>query len=355
MMNNRYDRHNLIPDWRQEALADATVVVMGMGALGNEATRILAMTGAGKLIICDPDRVEDSNLSRTLLFRRSDIGRFKVEAAAEALERLAPGLIVQPRPQPLVHGVGMAELRDATIVLGCLDSRSARLQLAGRCQMARAAYIDGATHPWGGEVRPYLNPDGPCYGCSLSVEERAVVDAPWSCLDVIPETAVGAAAPSSALVGTWMGMIAVRFLMGLPCPPGALSIDASRGTTIIVKQERDPECPLHHPLGAVARLNLGSQDTAGQMRRSLPADAVPLLWEPAQERVECPQCGFSEERWALPSLAECPQCGHTLRPRTTLELDQAPYDLKLSDLGIAPREILAVRTQDGLLWVELAE
>ncbi|NEO46507.1 MAG: ThiF family adenylyltransferase [Moorea sp. SIO4A3] len=352
-MANRYARHDLIPGWNQQHLADATVVIVGMGALGNEVARILAMSGVGNLILCDPDRIEESNLSRTILFRQSDISRLKVEAAAAALVELNPQLTIEQRPLPLVHGVGLGELRDASLVLSCLDSRSARLQLTGRCQLVRAPYIDGGTHPWGGEVRPYLDPDGPCYGCGLSAEERSVADVPWSCLDTRQENPTGAAIPSSALVGTWMGMIAVRFLMGMSCPSGILKIDGCRGTTVVIQQTRDSNCPLHMSIDSVTRIGVGSMDTMLKLRNALPKLAVPLAWEPVQQGVECFYCGFAENRWGLPSVEMCPQCQKPLRPRTTLELDQVPEDLILSMLGIPPGEILGVRTQDGLKWFEL--
>jgi molybdopterin/thiamine biosynthesis adenylyltransferase len=354
-MSSRYDRQTLIPGWHQQSLTDAKVVIAGVGALGNEAARILAMSGVGQLILCDPDRVEESNLSRTLLFRPTDVGRLKVEAAVDGLKQLAPEIIIHPIARSLVQGIGLAELRDASLVLGCLDSRSARMQLAGRCQLVRAPYIDGGTHPWGGEVRPYVNPDGPCYGCSLSPAERGAADAPWSCLDSETPPAVGAAAASSAVVGAWLGTMAVRFLLGLVPPTGTLSIDASRGTTVIVQQERDPECPLHHPLSAVTVLDVGSRDTVKHLLDALPRGAVPLLWEPVLQKVECVHCGFNEERWGKSSEAICPLCQRPLVTRLTLEIDHAPGDMKLAELGLPAREILAVRTQDGFRWFELKD
>jgi molybdopterin/thiamine biosynthesis adenylyltransferase len=352
-MSNRYARHSLIPGWNQQDLGSATVIILGMGALGNEVARILAMSGVGKLILCDPDRIEESNLSRTILFRQSDIGRLKVEAAAAALVELNPQMTISVRSQPLVQGVGLGEMRDATLVISCLDSRSARLQLTGRCQLVQVPYIDGGTHPWGGEVRPYLTPEGPCYGCSLSAEERGLADVPWSCLDTRVESPEGAAIPLSALVGTWMGMIAVRFLMGMSCPSGILKIDGTKGTTVVIAQKRAPDCPLHSSIDSVIKISVGSGDTMLKLRSILPDLAVPLAWEPVQYRVECSHCGFGENRWGLPSLEGCPQCQQTLRPRTTLELDKVPDHLTLSALGIPPQEILAVKIQDSLKWYEL--
>ncbi len=351
---DRYARHALVPGWRQQSLRGARVVVVGMGALGNEVARVLAMAGVGFFVVCDPDRIETSNLSRTVLFREADVGRLKVEAAADALRQLVPGIAVEARPLTLVRGVGLAELRDASLVLGCLDSRTARLQLAGRCNLVGAALIDGGTRPWGGEVRVVLDPDGSCYGCTLSPEDRAVSDQPWSCLDRNTERAAGTTVTSSALVGSWMAEMAVRCLMRLPTPDGVLTVDAERGITRAVGVPRDPECPLHEPIDVVRPVEAHAGSTVGELRALLGAGRSLLAWEAFQERVECPSCDFEEERFALPGRPEvCPRCGQALRPRTTLELDAAPEHMELRALGVAPREILAVRSADGINWVEL--
>lgn len=355
-LRDRYTRHSLIPGWKQSRLASASVIIMGMGALGNEVSRILAMAGVGKALLCDPDTVEVSNLSRTALFRAQDIGRLKVEAAAMALTELAPEMEIAVRTQTLAHGVGLAELRDASLVIGCLDSRSSRLQLAGRCQMVGAPYIDGGTTPWGGEVRPYLMKDsvGACYGCSLSAAERGEADVPWSCLSQDSESPVGAAIPSSALVATWMGMFAVRFLMGMAVPDSILKIDGVQGTTTVVQQERDPECPMHKPLKEVVQVPVKVTDTLSMLISSLPEGAIPYAREPVQHRAECHTCGYQSERWQVPQLEACPNCRDMLLPRTTLMLENAPLDVSIATLGIPPREILPVKTATGFVYIELA-
>src|SRR5215510_4652822 len=114
-MDDRFSRHAYLPHWDQDRLCKATVVIMGIGALGNEVAQCLALAGVGKLILCDPDRVERSNLSRVPLFRERDIGRCKVDAAAQALADLAPHVSVEARPHRLEAGVGLAELRDASL------------------------------------------------------------------------------------------------------------------------------------------------------------------------------------------------------------------------------------------------
>ena len=351
--NERFARHTLIAGWEQSRLQAATAVIVGIGALGNEVARILAMSGIGQLILCDDDRIALSNLSRCVLFREADVDQLKVTVAAQTLMALAPQLQVQSRPKPLISGVGLAELRDADIVLGCLDSRAARLQLAGRCNLVGAYYIDGGTHPWGGEVRPYLVPNGPCYGCSLSSEERSISDVPWSCVDDSLTAPVGATASSSVVIGAWMSLVAIRFLMDLSIPQGCLRIDGSRGTSRIVQQQRDPDCPLHIPIETVNPVKLSDHATVADLRAILETETVVLTWAPVQQRVECLACGFQQVRWGIPKVARCPNCDKLLRVRTTQELSAAPGHLKLTDLGIAPREILAIRTVNGIEWIEL--
>lgn len=355
MESDRYARHTLVPGWDQARLAQARVVIIGVGALGNEVGRILALSGVGHLLLCDPDRIETSNLSRCALFRNREVGQLKAEVAAHALRELAPQIRVEARPHPLTRGVGLAELRDADLVLGCLDSRHARLQLAGRCNLIRAPLIDGGTHPWGGEVRPYLDPDGPCFGCGLGAAGRAVSDNPWSCTTPLPAAAEGATAAASVLVGGWMALYALRYLMGLKVEPGILRIDGPPGRTHWIDLARDPDCPLHSVIEETRPLPLSHRDHLGALLAQLPAGATPVAWEEIERGRECARCGHSEEIWRPAGTGPdtCPRCGDRFWPLTTLELDAAPAELELATLGIPPREILAIRLADAWEWVEL--
>src|SRR5262245_48450748 len=78
MRSDRYARQQLIEWWDQERLRNARVLVAGAGALGNEVSKNLALLGVGHLLLVDADRVEHSNLSRTVLFQDHDVGRSKV-------------------------------------------------------------------------------------------------------------------------------------------------------------------------------------------------------------------------------------------------------------------------------------
>ena len=81
---NRYSRLELIPWWNQELLHNSTVMVVGAGAIGNELIKNLALLGVGKIVIVDMDKIEQTNLTRSILYRMSDVGKYKSPAAAEA-------------------------------------------------------------------------------------------------------------------------------------------------------------------------------------------------------------------------------------------------------------------------------
>ncbi len=355
-LDDRFSRHASLPGWNQERLRQATVVIMGLGALGNTVAQCLALAGIGKLVLCDPGRIEASNLSRTPLFRERDIGRLKVEAAARALADLAPSVTVDPRPHRLEAGVGLAELRDAALTLGCLDSRAARLELAGRCGLVRAPWIDGATGSWSGELRLYLDPQGPCYGCGQTDEARAASDDPRSC--GVPATGLpaGATAPLSATIGAHMALLAVRFVMGLSVPAGLLVFDALQGELARVHQPRDPTCPYHQPIPGAVPVPIGPQHRVRELLVALGPDWTPLAWNPIQLRAVCRRCGWNDPKSrALPATAvPCPRCTAPLRARTTLEFSHCTPDVRLRDLGIPARETLAVRTATGIDFAELA-
>lgn len=80
---DRYSRLRLIPWWDQEKIQNAKIMVVGAGALGNELVKNLTLLGIGNILILDMDSIENSNLTRSVLFRRNDVGRYKAEVAAE--------------------------------------------------------------------------------------------------------------------------------------------------------------------------------------------------------------------------------------------------------------------------------
>src|ERR1700694_2003197 len=95
----RYARHLIRPEVGgagQRKLLSSSVLLLGAGGLGSPAAMYLAAAGVGKIGIVDFDTVDASNLQRQLLHGNDDIGRPKVESAAETLRHLNPDVDVVP-------------------------------------------------------------------------------------------------------------------------------------------------------------------------------------------------------------------------------------------------------------------
>jgi sulfur carrier protein ThiS adenylyltransferase len=89
----RYQRQVCLPeigDSGQQKLCDSSVLIIGCGGLGNSAALYLAAAGVGKLVLCDDDEVEVSNLSRQIAFRNQHVSTPKVDALAQQLRALNP-------------------------------------------------------------------------------------------------------------------------------------------------------------------------------------------------------------------------------------------------------------------------
>src|SRR6266550_3462106 len=101
--SDRYGRLRLIPWWRQERLRAAKVLVIGAGALGNEILKNLALLGVGNVLVVDLDTVENSNLSRSVLFREADCGRAKAQVAVDAARQIYPEMRTQALRGNVIH------------------------------------------------------------------------------------------------------------------------------------------------------------------------------------------------------------------------------------------------------------
>src|SRR3954447_12449352 len=115
--DDRFDRFRLIEWWDQAKLSRAKVLVVGAGALGNEIIKNLALLGVGNLFIADKDRIENSNLSRSVLYRASDTGKPKAEVAARAAKDIYPDVNVGWFDGDVVHDLGLGAFRWADVVI----------------------------------------------------------------------------------------------------------------------------------------------------------------------------------------------------------------------------------------------
>jgi len=138
-MSDRYGRQSVLPEVGeagQARLGAATVLVVGAGGLGCALLQYLAAAGVGRLRIVDHDRVEESNLHRQPLYRMSELGQLKAEAARAALRQLNPGVAVDALAERLTSLNAAPLVAAADVAIDAADSFAVSYLLSDACQRA---------------------------------------------------------------------------------------------------------------------------------------------------------------------------------------------------------------------------
>jgi adenylyltransferase/sulfurtransferase len=127
----------------------------------------LAAAGIGALGLVDDDTVSLSNLQRQILFRTSDVGRSKVEAGADALNALNPGVEIETHAVRLTADNVMALIAGYDIIADGSDNFATRFLLNDACFFARKPLVSAAVTEFEGQLATYkgYEPGLPCYRC----------------------------------------------------------------------------------------------------------------------------------------------------------------------------------------------
>ncbi|HEX8568665.1 MAG TPA: molybdopterin-synthase adenylyltransferase MoeB [Caulobacteraceae bacterium] len=236
----RYARHLVLRELGgqgQQKLASARVLVVGAGGLGSPAALYLAAAGVGVLGLVDDDQVALSNLQRQVLYGVDDLGRPKVEAAAERLASLNPHVEVQVHPVRAAPANADELVRGFDLVLDGTDDFSTRHAVNVACVAAGLPLVSGAVARWSGQVGVFVG--RPCYRC-------LVPEAP-------PEAEtcarVGVVGALTGVIGAMMAMEAVKLAAGAGAPlTGRLLLyDGLAAETRVVRVAADPACPVCAP------------------------------------------------------------------------------------------------------------
>ncbi len=167
----RFDRQLRLPGWNQKALKDSIVVIVGIGGLGTEVAKNLAMAGVGTLHLIDLDIIEYSNLNRQILFSDADEGEPKSKVAARTLRK------INPYCRYIWHHSNLEDIDpqiyvNADLLISGLDSVIARSELNRRAVHYRKPLIDGGTVTYYGHVYTYLPGKNACLQCDPQAERE---------------------------------------------------------------------------------------------------------------------------------------------------------------------------------------
>jgi molybdopterin-synthase adenylyltransferase len=358
--SDRYSRLRLIGWWDQEKLRASQVLVVGAGAIGNEVLKNLALLGIGHVIVIDLDEIEDSNLTRSVLFRHEDCGKSKAIAAAEEMRNINPDVRVTPIHGNVITDLGLGLFRDVDVVIGCLDNREARLWVNRSCWKVSTPWIDGGIQEISGVAKVFVPPGGACYECAMTENDYRLINLRYSCPLLRREDLQAGKVPTAPTIASLIGALqvqeALKLLHGLPVDAGqALVWNGQANNFYKTAYQRREDCLSHDTYPEPIELPLSAAENTAddlfaaaashfggkrELTLSLDRDLVVSL--------DC-ACGNSRrvmqpQQLVGASDAKCPQCDQTAKPRLEHSIDASTPLAKerLAALGIPPYDIVRV-------------
>ena len=238
---DRYARHIVLKEIGgagQNRLRAAHIVLIGAGGIGSPALQYLAAAGVGRLTAIDDDAVSLDNLQRQTLFGTGDVGRAKVEAAAEAVARLNPHLSFLGK-QERVGPDNVARLTEgADVVLDGSDNFATRLLVSDHATASRTPLVSAAIGQFQAQVGTFVGwkPDRPCYRCFVG-------DA-FDAEDCDSCSELGVLGAMVGIAGSFAALEAIRQVVGFGDPPwGKLHIfDGLAPAMRTIRIVKDPAC-----------------------------------------------------------------------------------------------------------------
>lgn len=362
IQEERYSRFRLIPWWDQSKIAACKVVVIGAGALGNEILKNLALLGFTQVVVVDMDRIDESNLSRTILYRGSDVGEFKVNAAAKAYKAISAAAVVQPIIANVTRECGLGLFAWSDVILAGLDNREARLWINRTAWKINRPWIDGAIEGINGVVRVFLPGIAPCYECTLGEVDWAILERRMSCNLLAHEEVTEGKIPTTPTIASIIAGIqvqeAVKLLHGLPTLAGkGFVFEGLNHTSYRVEYSENPDCMSHYTLPEIVKLDLYSGELSldqlwRRAQQDLGTDKVTLEFSrDIIHKLTCPHCGY-EEDLLVPvgsigyEAGRCPRDGH-MRAVAAVHAytgNEAFGQRKLTELGLPPFDIYTARS-----------
>ena len=197
---------------QQARLHAAHVLVIGAGGLGCPVMQALAATGVGEITVVDDDVVSLSNIHRQILFGAPDVGRKKVEVAAERLRELQPGITVHAVDARLDEENILASLEGIDVLIDGSDTFTTKFLAADAAEISGTPLVWGSVLRYRGDVALWWSgPGAPADGAGMRDLYPAQPDP-----DSVPDCATaGVLGVTTSVVGSLMSTEAVKFIAGV--------------------------------------------------------------------------------------------------------------------------------------------
>jgi sulfur-carrier protein adenylyltransferase/sulfurtransferase len=164
----RYSRHLILPDVGMEGqrrLKNAKVLMIGAGGLGAPLGLYLAAAGIGRIGMVDFDVVDVTNLQRQVIHGTKDVGRLKIDSAADSMQDINPALQIDKFNVPLSSANALEIFKDYDIVVDGTDNFPTRYLVNDACVLLNKPNAYGSIFRFEGQATVFHYEDGPCYRC----------------------------------------------------------------------------------------------------------------------------------------------------------------------------------------------
>ena len=377
---------SLLSWFRFDKVSDARVMVVGAGALGNEVLKNLALFGVGHIVVVDFDTIEYSNLTRSILFRESDadIGLFKADVAAQRVREINRNIQIIPIVGRLDSDVGLGLYRAMDVVIGCLDSRLARLQLNRQCIRAGVPWVDGSIENLEGIVRVYRKGVN-CYECELPEHSKNLLFHRMSCADVAHRNTSVGRVPTTPVIASVIGAVQTQEAMKIihedEVSDGEFTslcgkwfhYEGSHMTSSVYKSAVwDEDCMAHEDWEPVVTANdLGADCTVGEalgilgklfqrsdveinMRNNRFVDKIVTKGDNSVYEVMVPESRVPDVVDSIPALYTRLQSDLNQHVYENINASFPYPQLTLRQIGIPYWDLLQVSYDGGMAFVEMA-
>jgi adenylyltransferase/sulfurtransferase len=237
----RYSRHLILPEVGMEGqlkLKNAKVLMVGAGGLGAPLGLYLAASGVGRIGIVDFDVVDYTNLQRQVIHGTKDVGRKKLDSAADSMLDINPYMTVDKFDTAITSENALDIIKDYDMVVDGTDNFPTRYLINDACVLLGKPNVYGSIFRFEGQATIFAYPGGPCYRCLYPEPPPP---------GLVPSCAEGGVL--GILPGT-IGLIqateAVKLILGVgeSLVGRLLLYDALAMRFRELKLRRNPECPV---------------------------------------------------------------------------------------------------------------
>ncbi len=237
----RYGRHLLMPEVGlegQKRLKASSVLLIGAGGLGSPAALYLAAAGVGKIGVVDFDVVDHSNLQRQILHGTADIGRPKLQSAAERIHSINPHVVVDLHEVRLDSSNALELFKNYDVIVDGTDNFPTRYLVNDACVLLHKPNVYGSIFRFEGQASVFYAEKGPCYRCLYSEPPPP---------GLVPSCAEGGVfGVLPGIIGTIQALETIKLLIGIgnPLIGRLLLFDALKLEFRELKLRKNPDCPV---------------------------------------------------------------------------------------------------------------